>query len=59
MSNCRICRGVLTDNNWTVSKRRENSLICKECDALESKKYYNANKERINARRRGYVVIGV
>jgi len=43
---CRICKEVLTEENWSQSQRKKKSYICKVCASLISKQYRKRRREK-------------
>jgi len=48
--NCRVCGVELTDENWYPSFQKRGSRLCKECNIEKCRLYYEANKDKVNAR---------
>lgn len=46
---CRVCKVILTDENWNHSAQKLNSYLCKACACKYAKQRYDANPEKYKA----------
>lgn len=51
MSKCRVCEVELDDENWTSSKQKNGSCICKKCVREYNCLYKEANIDKIKAQK--------
>jgi len=51
---CRVCKEVLTDNNWYISRQKKRDCICKRCSVEKCRLYRKNNPEKAKA----YIITG-
>ena len=44
---CYSCNNILTDQNWSLARKKQNKKICKNCVRLQNNKSYQNNKNKI------------
>lgn len=51
---CRVCKIELTDENWSIYRKKHYNNICKNCDHIECQIYNNNCKEERTKKHKVY-----
>ena len=46
---CRVCDELLTDENWSPSRRKTNNYICKKCQSEQARLWNKENPDKMKA----------